>query len=140
AFMKRPPFHLALCAGCWLGIAGCQAPRAERVELQTPVAVRVKGTPLFVNGEFADGLTGWTVTNYANNGIIYPPAGIDDLRLGNEGQMRDLTRVVTGDAGSVVPNGLSEDATLRVPKFGNRVVVVNERGDSNNVNSLSQSM
>jgi uncharacterized repeat protein (TIGR01451 family) len=97
---------------------------------------------LFANGDFETGdLSGWTVTTNLNPGTSttpFPPATLANLNLAAGGTNR--SRAVTGATETVVPAGLTAASTLRIPRYGTRVAVVNELGASRNVNSLVQTM
>ncbi len=129
-FMRK--LSLALCTA--VAVAACQRDVAP-AETQTPPEVRRDA--VFVNGDFEDGgLTGWTVSTFQNRGITYPPASRSDLKLLAGGTNR--TKVVTGPTESIIPAGLTSAASLRVPKYGQNAVVVNELGTGYNVNTLVQ--
>lgn len=119
-----------LCAA--LALAACQSSGGS----QAPGAAQSRAA-VFVNGDFEDGgLYGWTTVTNLNHNINYPPASRADLLLLDGGVNK--TKVLTGDAGSILPAGLLATDSLRVPKYGRNAVVVNELGSSDNVNSISQ--
>lgn len=120
--------------------AGLALSGACSKKVSEPVVAASAAQPMFINGDFEAGsLTGWAVSTYLNPTLLVaPPTLRSQLNLMAGGS--DLTRLVTGAAETVAPAGLSASATLRVPKYGNGVVVVNEMGAGNNVNALKQSM
>jgi uncharacterized repeat protein (TIGR01451 family) len=100
-------------------------------------APRRTSAALWANGGFESGLTGWTSSPHLNGGFVtFPPNDLPDLILVAGGT--DLTRAVTGPAGSLIPAGLTSASSLRVPRDGSGVAVVNELGAARNVNVLSQ--
>src|SRR5690606_30714827 len=82
----------------------------------------------------------WTVTQYFNPAITYPPQSFADLRLVPGGTARTFTLVAAGGAESQPDPSLGAGASLRWPRYGTRVAVVNQLGASNNANSLKQTM
>ena len=121
-------------------LLACQA-KPPPAAPNDPAHLGQSSRPLFVNGGFEDGnLGGWTVsTNLNSRGIVnFPPATITDLGLQSGGN--NYTSVVTGPTDGVVPAGLSAKSTLRVPRYGNNVAVVNAQGYNYNVNTLKQTM
>jgi len=94
---------------------------------------------LFVNGDFSNGLNGWTVTEYTNSGLSQvPPTTFAQLNLGS-GSVNNTT-IVQGATETKTPAGLSSSSTLRVPVFGAYVAVVNQEGKNSVANSISQTM
>lgn len=101
---------------------------------------------VFANGNFETGSAGaappsWTVTPYLNPGVtIVTPQTRDKLNLATGGNA--LTKLLVTAAGpeSQADASLGTGASLRWPKYGNQVALVNQNGASNNTNSLSQTM
>ncbi len=99
---------------------------------------------VFSNGNFETGAAnspppGWTVTPYMNLGVTSTtPATRADLQLQSGGSAQ--TFLLTGTVESVADSALGTGASLRYPKYGSGVAVVNVPGASRNTNSLKQSM
>lgn len=96
----------------------------------------------FVNGNFETGnLNGWTLTTGLNSmGLAaVPPTQISQLRLATGGTNRTMVQMGATPE-SVVPSGLSASDSLRIPRFGQYSVVVNELGLNKNSNRLTQSL
>ncbi|MFO0582978.1 MAG: Ig-like domain-containing protein [Anaeromyxobacter sp.] len=127
--------RLALVAAA--ALAACGKPSPEPAA--TP-RVTTHSDAVWVNGDFEMGdLTGWTVNTYRNVGLsTSTPATFSQLALTTGGSV--LTSVKTGASETVIPAGLSAGATLRIPRFGTRVAVVNEQGSGNNANAIRQQM
>ncbi len=97
----------------------------------------------FVNGGFeASDLTGWTVTTALNPGAgipMFPPTSISSLGLAGAGVNR--TSVKQGATPeSVVAAGLSMADSLRYPRFGMYSALINEGGNNNNSNTITQTL
>ncbi len=140
--LRRRPAHLrrAALAALALAAAACGSTEGPSESFRQPYE---PGRALFTNGDFATGdFTGWTVTTNLNNSGTttspFPPASIANLNLTAGGTNK--SRVITGATNSVIPNGLTSASTLRVPRYGTHVAVVNEGGSSNNTNTLKQTM
>ncbi len=127
-----------------LSLAACgrQAPPVDGAQI-----VPVGTANLFQNGDFETGdLSGWdpVVTNLNGTLSAVPPTTVAQLNLQAGGT--NLTHVITGVNGQVVPALLSAaGSTLRIPRYGTHVAVVNEYssstyGHGQNVNTLKQSM
>ena len=130
--------HLPLVAAVLTSLAACQyeAPRTTATTTAT-ASTSSRRDAVFVNGDFEDGgLSGWTVSTFQNRGITYPPASRADLKLLDGGTNR--TKIVTGPTETLIPAGLDGGASLRVPKYGQNAVVVNELGTGYNANTLVQ--
>ncbi|HVP69056.1 MAG TPA: hypothetical protein VMT17_17535 [Anaeromyxobacteraceae bacterium] len=126
--------HASALAAIAVAAAGCGSREAPVEAARQPGA---GATALFSNGNFATGdFTSWTTGTNLNYGITYPPASISDLALRAGGTAKSYVR--TGATESQVPAGLTSAASVRYPKFGNDVAVVNELGDNRNVNTLVQ--
>jgi uncharacterized repeat protein (TIGR01451 family) len=112
--------------------AGCSRSAMDQGEAGT------SSQPLFSNGGFEDGtFNGWTTSTNLNNGITYPPGSINDLLLQNGGVLKSYVRA--GATESQVPAGVTAAASVRYPKFGSDTAVINELGDTRNVNTIRQS-
>ena len=106
----------------------------------------------FVNGDFEAGThnqppPSWTVTPYfnPNAGVtIQTPQTRTGLGLATTGNpvptARTFTLVAAGGPESQTDPTLGTNASLRWPKFGNAVTVVNRQGDNHNANSMKQTM
>ena len=106
----------------------------------------------FVNGDFEAGThnqppPSWTVTPYfnPNAGVtIQTPQTRAGLGLATTGNpvpaARTFTLVAAGGPESQTDPTLGTNASLRWPKFGNAVTVVNRQGDNHNANSMKQTM
>jgi uncharacterized repeat protein (TIGR01451 family) len=136
---------LALLAALALSACGAPAP-SGRAPSDTAAPGAGGPADVFTNGGFETGdLGGWTVETYLNGGIgTFPPTSVANLSL--SGSSSALTHVVDGTSGPVVPALLSAGgSTLRVPRYGTKVAVVNEYssmsyGHGRNVNVLKQTM
>jgi uncharacterized repeat protein (TIGR01451 family) len=100
---------------------------------------------LFTNGDFEDGAAGsvppgWTLTTYSNPGVTFPPTSRDSLNLGTGGVASTSTLNSATGPEMQVDASLGSGASLRWPKYGNKVAVVNQTGSSTSTNSLRQTM
>lgn len=102
---------------------------------------------LFENGDFEEGdpnvaPPGWTVKTYLNPsaGVTYPPTSRDDLKLANGGSPDTITLETANGPESEPDEDMGVAASLRWPKYGNKVAVVNRKSSGRNVNSLVQKM
>lgn len=102
---------------------------------------------LFANGDFEDGTNNapppdWEVRTYLNpaSGVTYPATTRAHLNL-QAGGSADTVTLETADGPESQPDQtLGPAASLRWPKYGNKVAVVNRVASGRNVNSLSQKM
>ncbi|MBL8627665.1 MAG: thrombospondin type 3 repeat-containing protein, partial [Myxococcales bacterium] len=94
--------------------------------------------PSFVNTDFEQGLTGWTVTTGVRGLVTFPVVSEADLHITAGGVVR--TNVKTGSGPyALVPPGLAAGDALKLPRYGNSAVVVNELGSGDaTANILSQ--
>jgi uncharacterized repeat protein (TIGR01451 family) len=101
---------------------------------------------VFVNGGFESGTNNtappsWTVTTYKNGGVtIQNPQTRAGLNLGTGGTARTVTLVSATGPESQPDATLGPSASLRWPKFGNAVALVNRQGNQTNANSMKQTM
>lgn len=100
---------------------------------------------LFANGDFEDGTHGvappnWTVTSYLNPSTNTNPTTVADLNLNPGGTPDTITLVTANGPESEPDETLGAGASLRWPKYGNKVAVVNRLASGYNVNSLKQTM
>lgn len=106
---------------------------------------------LFTNGDFESGTNNqappsWTVTRYYNpdNGVsIQTPqtrAGLNLATTGNPAPTSQTFTLVAAGPETQTDADLGSTASLRWPKFGNAVAVVNQKGKDHNVNSMKQTM
>src|SRR5690606_18936872 len=70
----------------------------------------------------------------------YPATTRAHLNLGNGGSEDTVTLYAPNGPESEPDESLGLGASLRWPKYGNKVAVVNRNGSGTNVNSLSQKM
>jgi uncharacterized repeat protein (TIGR01451 family)/MYXO-CTERM domain-containing protein len=104
------------------------------------------GSALFVNGGFEADTnnqkpSSWTVTTYQNKGVtLQSPQTRAGLNLQAGGTELTKTLVAAGGPESEPDPTLGTNASLRWPKFGNAVAIVNQQGKDYNVNSLKQTM
>lgn len=97
----------------------------------------------FVNGGFeASDLTGWTVITGLNPGTgipTFPPMSIANLGLLSGG--KNLTSVKQGATPeSQIAAGLTAGDSLRYPRFGKYCALINEAGNQNNSNTITQTL
>ncbi|AKJ08337.1 putative repeat protein (TIGR01451 family)/uncharacterized protein (TIGR03382 family) [Archangium gephyra] len=122
---------IAVTSGCTRSDSSVESARPETA---------VSAQPLFTNGNFEEGtLNGWSVSTYLNRGITLPPTSTSDLKLQTGGIDRTAARQASGGPESAIPAGLTAAQSLRWPRYGQWAAVVNELGNSNNVNRLVQS-
>jgi uncharacterized repeat protein (TIGR01451 family) len=101
---------------------------------------------LWTNGSFETGDAGssppgWTVTPYINPAVtITSPQTRAGLNLQNGGSPFTQELYASGGAESQPDPSLGSSASLRWPKYGKQVAIVNQLGKNGNVNSLSQTM
>ena len=100
----------------------------------------------FTNGGFEAGATNmappsWTVTTFLDPGVtITTPQTRAGLNLQTGGVPLTLTLNAPGGPESQTDPSLGAGATLRWPKYGNNVAIVNQLGKNQNVNSMKQTM
>jgi uncharacterized repeat protein (TIGR01451 family) len=94
--------------------------------------------PTFVNTDFEQDLSGWTVTSGIRGLVTFPVTSEANLNITTGGVLR--TNVKTGSGPyTLVPPGLVAADALKLPRYGNKAVVVNELGSSDaTANTLSQ--
>jgi uncharacterized repeat protein (TIGR01451 family)/MYXO-CTERM domain-containing protein len=94
--------------------------------------------PLFTNVDFEQDLLGWTVTT-GNRGLLTLPV-VTEANLNITGTGVDRTNIKTGVGPySLTPPDLVAADSLKMPRFGNKAVVVNELGpNGTNTNTLAQ--
>ncbi|MEW6432682.1 MAG: Ig-like domain-containing protein [Myxococcota bacterium] len=135
--------HLALhlTALAIAALAACTGPAPHD---EASAAAHRTTQPLFNNGGFESGsfAPDWTVRTHLNNGLPnppWPPATVADLALAAGGT--NLTSIVTHPVPeSQPPAGLTAMPGVPMwPKFGTATAVVNQQGQSRNVNSIRQS-
>jgi hypothetical protein len=133
-------FVVALAAGIW--VAACTASQLPRDE---PVATA--SAALFTNGGFETGTAGqpppapWTVRTFLNPGItVQTPQTYAGLNLAAGGIDKTVILYSAGGPGSQPDPSLGASASLRWPRYGNRCALVNQHGNDQNVNILSQTM
>ena len=143
ACLRRPTMSIAHRIAVTLLLATIAACGGRKQPVSAPDIATTRSA-LFTNGDFegdSDGSppSGWTVEPYANNGLgSASPTSWSQLNLQAGGTSRTYVRV--GSTETVVPAGLSNAVTLRVPKYGTHAAVVNEGGSGQNVNALRQTM
>lgn len=108
-------------------------------------SVGASGSALFTNGDFESGAAGsappsWTVSTFLNPGVSYPPAQRTDLNLSAGGDARTILLSTNAGAESQVDPTLGPTASIRWPRFGNQVALVNNQRNNRNANSLKQTM
>jgi uncharacterized repeat protein (TIGR01451 family)/MYXO-CTERM domain-containing protein len=144
--------NLGIWSGAVLGfallLAAC-SPEAPPKE-QAHEHVHEAPSPVFLNGDFEGGNAGqpppsWIVTPFRNpiSGVtIQNPQTRAGLNLAAGGNAITNTFEAPGGPESQPDTALGAGASLRWPKFGNKVVIVNGNGTGNqrNVNSLKQTM
>ncbi len=141
---RKPITALGLCAlVAGPALAACNSasppppPRAE--------PIGTVSSELFANGDFETGTNGaappsWTVTTNQNRGVtIQHPQTRDGLNLKSGGTAKTVILTSTGPETKWDPD-LGDQASLRWPKFGKNVAIVNQKGKDYNVNSLKQTM
>jgi hypothetical protein len=143
--------HIAARMGGALGIAVAIATSACAPESPAETSDQKENTAeaqqaLFSNGDFETGNNGqappsWTVTTNSNPGItIQSPQTKAGLNLQPGGN--PLTTILATAAGpeSQTDPDLGNQASFRWPKYGNKCAIVNNHGNGQNVNTLSQTM
>lgn len=111
-------------------------------------AARQVKQDVFLNGDFEDGAANvappnWQVTpyTYTNAGVTYPPTTRAHLNLQNGGTAATFTWLAPGGPESAVDPSVGAGGTLRWPKYGNKVAIVNYINTNVRVaNSLRQTM
>lgn len=133
-------------------LAGCTpSGSADSSQLGAPTPVANTRQAVWVNGDFEDSNVGtvpggWTLTNYLNKqggvdgSLLAPPDTFAKLRLGSAGVGTSVTSVIGGAPESQTDPSLGTAGSLRLPKYGQRAVRVNETNYGYNANSLSQTM
>lgn len=107
--------------------------------------------PVWVNGDFEDTApgqvpNGWTLTTYRNDlgGVtgtaVAPPTTFAGLNLNTAGGGIAVSAVIGGAPESQTDPSLGDAGTLRLPKYGQRAMRVNETNYGYNANGLSQTM
>lgn len=100
---------------------------------------------LFDNGGFETGThdqapPSWIVATNINRGVtLQDPQTRAGLDLRDGGVGKTVTLVASGPESQPDPD-LGSGASLRWPKFGDAVAIVNQKGQSRNVNSMKQTM
>lgn len=133
--------HLVACS--------TKDPSQESATPSAPIAKTQQG--VWINGDFEDSAigvvpNGWTLSTYLNmqggvEGMLgSPPDTFAKLRLGNAGVGTAATQVIGGAPESQVDPSLGSAGSLRLPKYGQRAVRVNETNISYGANGLSQTM
>jgi len=123
-----------------VAVVGC----ADESAAPSEGAVGSAHEQIFSNGNFESGSAsspppGWTVTPYLNLGVTSTtPTTRANLQLQSGGSAQ--TTLLTGAQESLADSALGTGASLRYPKYGSGVAVVNVPGASRNVNSMKQSM
>ena len=126
-------------------LAACNAPSPPPAAEQTGKV----SSAVFTNGDFETGThnqappSPWRVTRFYNpeDGVtIQHPqtrAGLNLATTGNPAPSERTFILVSGTGPeSQTDPDLGDTASLRWPKFGNAVAVVNRKGEDHNVNSL----
>lgn len=138
--LKRGP-HTALwlLAACNFALVGCSE---ESLASNDTENVGEVGQAAFDNGNFEAGLPAlspddWTVTSFWNPGVTYPPQTLGDLHLQPGGSLN--TTKWEGAQESQIDPALGAGASLRWPKYGTGVAVLNP-GTGTNTNSMKQIM
>lgn len=97
----------------------------------------------FVNGGFENSdFNGWTVSTNLNPGAgipMFPPTAISSLGLVTGGVNKSSVQQGATPE-SQVPSGLTAADSLRYPRFGKYSAVINEGGNNNNSNTITQSL
>jgi large repetitive protein len=129
----------------------------EVAKVDAPKATGQTAQPLYLNTDFelTPDLVNWTVTSgqrglvagfldagsNPDGGILNPIRDQGDLALTIPAGV-NRTTVRTGPVGTLIPPGLVAADSLRMPRYGSKVAVVNDTladGSSTNANILSQS-
>lgn len=122
---------------------GAWAQKCLRGTLVTAVGGMLLATPAAYagvsNGNFETGdFTGWTVTNYQNNGIgTFPPTQKSHLSLDPPGDT-PVTAVI-GTAPTSPATAPDVTGQVRIPFQGSYSASINARGDNNRASGIAQS-
>ena len=141
---QRPDATASQVSGVALAIllSAC-APRSEPTPTERLAEAR---SLVFTNGDFETGAAnapppGWTVTPYQNPGVtIQSPQTRAGLNLLGGGNPLTFTLDAPGGPGSQPDPSLGVGASMRWPRYGNKVAIVNQLGAAHNVNSMLQTM
>jgi hypothetical protein len=121
--------HGLICAALGVALGACGG---EEATLDTAAQ------PVLINTDFEQGITGWTVTAGVRGLVTFPVASEADLHITAGGVLRTNIKTGTGPY-SLVPPGLVAGDALKLPRYGNKAVVVNELGSGDaTANILSQ--
>jgi uncharacterized repeat protein (TIGR01451 family) len=132
----RSAIALSMCA--LIACRSSATPPAEQLG-QVSSAVWTNGS--FESGSAGSPPSGWTVTPYLNPGVtISTPQTRAGLNLESGGSGLTTTLSSSGGPESQPDPSLGTGASLRWPKYGNQVAIVNQLGKNQNTNSLSQTM
>ena len=129
-------------------ICACMAALALFKRCVVSLCALVAGALLFVstsqagvvNGNFETGdFTGWTVTNYRNNGIAtFPPTQKSHLNL-QPPVTAPVTQVVSTASGTPATAPDAPGGVLAIPFQGTYTARINARGNSNRASGIQQS-
>jgi uncharacterized repeat protein (TIGR01451 family) len=126
-----------------LVLSACTPPNADPGPTERVGGARSR---VFVNGDFEAGIANtpplsWIVTSFLDPGVTPAvPQTLAGLNLGVGGLPLTFTLLAPGGAGSQIDPSLGAGASLRWPRYGSKVAIVNQLGKAQNVNSLKQTM
>lgn len=139
--------HLAIITelGCLASVTVACAERQTRQADAEEEPIARAELPVFVNGSFEAGAADvappdWVVTTYRNPGVTYPPTSLAQLNLGTGGSARTFTLESLAGPETQPDPDLGTSASLRWPRYGNKVAIVNQRTAGRNVNAMRQTM
>jgi len=135
--MNRSWRSLALFA---MALTGCNT-----AELNDHEHLGTRSQAAFVNGSFESGTQGvappnWTVSSYANPGVTFPPTSRANLNLSSGGSRATVTLVSANGVESEHDTSLGAGSTLRWPKYGTSVALVNNTTAGAVANGMLQAM
>lgn len=139
--------HLAIITelGCLASLTVACAERQTRQADGEQEPVARAELPVFLNGNFESGAANavppdWMVTTHLNPGVTYPPTSLANLNLATGGSARTLTLESLAGPETQPDPDLGTSASLRWPRYGNKVAIVNRRTTGRNVNAMRQTM
>ncbi|RYE75838.1 MAG: hypothetical protein EOO74_09400, partial [Myxococcales bacterium] len=123
--------------GAIANVAGCSPAGSTDASLGSSAPTGTMQQAVWVNGDFEDTAignlpTGWTLSTFLNDGggvtgaLGTPPDTFAKLNLGVAGRGSAVTAVIGGAPESQTDPSLGALASLRLPKYGQRAVRVNE--------------
>ena len=142
---RQPKSKLGSSAS-WLAVTLLLSACAPSAPPSPTENVGEAGSRVFTNGDFEVGAANtappsWTVSPFLNPGVtITTPQTRAGLNLVAGGNPRTFTLFAPGGPESQVDPSLGAGATLRWPKYGSKVAIVNQLGKNQNVNSMKQTM